>query len=277
MTEPVWIPLPTATESNGRWAILLLAQAPILAILIVLLSGRQAAGTITGANWAPVAHGIASTAFGLALASIWLGGSLAAWARLAGRSSDHRGSSIAARLLASPGARLATLVALCIAQSALLLAIVHAGSGLRGDWPAMLAVLVMASAAGLLLGMSAFSRIRNPAIAAGLLILAFVPMVALSGWIRPLNAMGPAVGPIAAAMPSRWAFEGLLLLESDRHPLPSGREAPESLRDADLAEGYFPAASERMGPQADATALGCLLVGLTAAAVFISRGSRPSP
>ncbi len=65
--------------------------------------------------------------------------------------------------------------------------------------------------------------IRNPAIAVGVLLLVFVPMIALGGWIRPLHAMSPAVRPMAAVMPSRWAFEGLLLLESERRPSPRVR------------------------------------------------------
>ncbi|MGP0066825.1 MAG: FHA domain-containing protein [Isosphaeraceae bacterium] len=279
--SPVPVPPPaqpsTAPASDGRWAILLLAQAPVLAILIVLVSGQQAAATIAEANRATVAQGIAATTFALALASVWLGGSLAVWASVAGRSSGQPERSLEARLLASLGLRLVILAVLCVAQSALLLAIVHGGSGLRGDWPSMLGVLTMASAAGLLLGLAAFSLVPNPAIAIGVLLLGLVPMVALGGWIRPLSALGAALQPIAALMPSRWAFEGLLLLETDRRASPTAEAGSQPIPDNDLAEGYFPAATERMGPTADATALGCMLVGLTAASAFISGRSRLSP
>ena len=267
----------TVPERDGLWAIYLLAQAPVLAILIVLIFGRRAAATITEATWPSVARGIASTTFAMAISAVWLGGSLAVWASVAGRSSGHRESSTEARLLASPGARLVTLGVLCVAQCAVLLAIVYWGSGLRGDWLAMFGVLVMASAAGLLLGLAAFALIRIRAIAVVVLILAFVPMAVLGGWIRPLPALSPAVRPMAAVMPSRWAFEGLLLLESEQRPSPVVEAGSEPTPDPDLAESFFPAASERMGPKADATALGCMLVGLTTAAVFISGRSRPSP
>jgi pSer/pThr/pTyr-binding forkhead associated (FHA) protein len=267
----------TVPERDGRWAILLLAQAPVLAILIVLIFGRHVGAAITEASWGPVAHGIAATTFALAISALWLGGSLAAWASVAGRSSGHRERSTEARPLASPGARLVTLVVLCVAQCMVLLAVVYWGSGLRGDWPAMFGVLVMASAAGLLLGLAAFALIRIPALAVGVLVLALVPMIALGGWIRPLAELSPAVRLMAAVMPSRWAFEGLLLLESEQRPSPTGLAGSEPIRDADLAEGFFPAKSERMGPTADATALGCLLVGLAAAAAFISGSSKPSP
>jgi hypothetical protein len=80
---------------------------------------------------------------------------------------------------------------------------------------------------------------------------------------------------IASVAPTRWAFEGLLLLESGRHA-PSvdlAEAAPE--RTNDLAEDFFPAGSERMGPNADAMALGSMLIGLAGAAAFISSGSKP--
>jgi hypothetical protein len=41
----------------------------------------------------------------------------------------------------------------------------------------------------------------------------------------------------------------------------------------DLAEDFFPADTQRMGPKADAMALGFMLIGLAAAAGFISSGS----
>jgi pSer/pThr/pTyr-binding forkhead associated (FHA) protein len=275
--EPVPEPPLTAPEGVDRWAILLLAQAPVLAILIVLIFGRQAAGAITEANWATVARSIASTTFALALASVWLGGSLAVWASVAGRSSGHHDRSIAVRLLASHGARILTLVGLCVAQCAVLLAIVYGGSGLKGDWLAMFVVLAMASAAGLVLGLAAFSLIRNPAIAVGVLLLAFVPMIALGGWLRPLPELSSPIRQVTAVMPSRWAFEGLLLLEAEQRPSPMGDPGSKPIPDPDLAENFFPERSERMGPGADATALGCMLVGLTAVAVFISGRSQPSP
>ena len=204
----------------------------------------------------------------MAISAIWLGGSLAVWVSL-----DSR------RALASPVVRLVALAVLCPAQCAVLLAIVYRASGLEGDWQAMFGLLVMASASGLLLGLAAFSLIRIPAIAVVVLILAFVPMVVLAGWIRLPPEHLPIVRPIAAVMPSRWAFEGLLLIESDRRPPPEvedGSDPKQDAQDADLAEAFFPAQTERMGPRADATALGSLLIALTAATAFISLRPRTS-
>lgn len=158
-------------------------------------------------------------------------------------------------------------------QCAVLLAIVHWGSGLRGDWLAMFGVLVMGAGVGLSLGLVVFALSRSPVATAAVMLLSLLPMIALGGWIRPLPAMSRTVRPVAEAMPSRWAFEGLLLLETDRRPPP--QESEPSL-DRDVSEDVFPAESERMGVTADAMALGFMLIGLTAVTAFVSLGSKAS-
>jgi hypothetical protein len=86
----------------------------------------------------------------------------------------------------------------------------------------------------------------------------------------------PAVaGAISGIVPSRWVFEGLVLLEADqREP---GRLAAQDDPDIghDLAAAYFPAA-ERMGERADRMALAAMLVGLAAAVAFIVASAKPS-
>ncbi|HZW34250.1 MAG TPA: FHA domain-containing protein [Isosphaeraceae bacterium] len=267
---PVVVPVAAAVVSVGPWPILLLAQAPALGLFIVLVFGRQAAVPSTAASWPSVAQGVAATTFALALAAVWLGGSLAAWASFAQRSSARPEGSLEAVLPASPGALYAILVALCVMECGILLAIVHWGSGLNGSWPAMFGVLGLASMVVLLLGLVVSSLMRNPATAVVVLLASFLAMTALGGGIRPMPSPGPVLRMAAAAMPSRWAFEGLLLLEAERRPAPMDPQPSEPSPVGDLAEDFFPAETERMGPSADAMALGCMLVGLAAALALIS-------
>jgi pSer/pThr/pTyr-binding forkhead associated (FHA) protein len=262
---PATVPPSPATAMVGPWTMLILAQAPIIALLIYMAFGGQA----TAASWPTAAEGIASTMFALALSAVWLGGSLAAWASLAGRSSAGRRDFVQATLLGPQGLRIAALGAECVVQCALLLAIVYLGSDLRGPWLPMFGVLLLTSAVGLALGLLVFRLIRAPILAVAVLLLAFFAMLAMGGRIWPISALRPAA-PLAAAMPTRWAFEGLLLLENERRPPSDTAERPESDRAEDLAEGYFRADSERMGPKADAMALGFMLIGLAAASAFIS-------
>jgi hypothetical protein len=176
-------------------------------------------------------------------------------------------------MLVSPARRFAALGGLCIFQCAVLLTIVYWGSGLKGSWLSMFGVLVLASAVGLSLGMLVFSVMRTPAAAQAVLMAAFVAVTVMGGRIRPLTS-SYAGATIAAAMPSRWAFEGLLLLESEQHAPPDAPEQPTPDRAQDLAEGFFPASSERMGAKADAMALGFMLIGFVATSAFLSANGK---
>jgi hypothetical protein len=74
----------------------------------------------------------------------------------------------------------------------------------------------------------------------------------------------------ASVLPTRWAFEGLLLLESGRDP--RGEPGGDPPRARDLAAVYFPEETERMGVRAGTIALGAMLIGLAAGAAFLSEG-----
>lgn len=274
-SEPVGLdtaaPSPPPTWAD-RWWLAVSAQAPILAVLIVLFFGRRTRTPATAASWTSVGQGIASTTFWLAIAAIWLGGSLAVAEAAARRSPTRQADADSAKFLVSFGSRLGVLVAVCAVGCAVLLAIVYWGNGLDGPWLAMWGVLVLASTVGLLLGLVLTARVRDWSTAAAALLICFVPLIALGGLLWPLPGLIPPIRLAASAMPSRWAFEGLLLLETAKHAQPT-----DAALNDDLAEGVFPVDSERMGPKADAMALGAMLIGLAAAAVFISSAPRPSP
>ena len=110
-----------------------------------------------------------------------------------------------------------------------------------------------------------------------------VPLVLLPLWLlggeRPAFARMPAAARAAAgAVPSRWAFEGLLLLEAAGRPTPEGPPAVEEpTPSTDFAEAYFPAETERMGVTAAVTALAFMAAGLAGAAAFISASRRGRP
>ena len=132
---------------------------------------------------------------------------------------------------------------------ALVLAIVYWGSGLRGPWLAMWGVMVMASAVGSVLGLVVDGFSRTWIVRPRWSCYFVSPMIVLGGWLWPVAGSRPPIRLAASAMPSRWAFEDLLLLEV-------GLANPQCRRswriatptEIDIAESYFPADSERMGP-----------------------------
>jgi pSer/pThr/pTyr-binding forkhead associated (FHA) protein len=243
---------------TGPWRVAALGQVPVLALFIVLLFGRQAGALITTESRQAVRQGVASTTFALALAAVWLGCSLAVGEIAGGRLLARQASPDQPKSLVSAVARLGVLVSLCALGCAVLLAIVYLGNGLKGRWLEMWAVLVLAAAVGLFLGLAVRAHARNWATTAVVLLVCFVPMVVLGGAPWPLPDLAPPARLVANAMPSRWAFEGLLLIET------SAREPVADAGDEDLAARYFPVDSERMGPKADTMALGLMVIGLAA-------------
>ncbi len=235
--SPAPAPVRAPEAWRSPWTMAVLAQAPAIAILIVL-----------SLAWPGGSEGIASSAFATAAAAVWLGGSLAGWAFLIGRVTMPR--------------MLGWLGAAAVIQCAVMLTIVRIGGGLRGPWMAEHGVLTLASAIGLALGWLAFSTVRKPVVAAAALLVAFAAMTAMGGRIWRLPDSRP-LAVIAVAMPTRWAFEGLLLLEDER-PVNPGAPGP------DLVEDYFPVERHRMGPKADAMALGFMLIGLAGASAFVT-------
>jgi hypothetical protein len=216
---------------------------------------------------------VAGLAFRLALAAVWFGLSSAVLGNLldgtAIRNGLGRGAS---RTLLC---RFGLLAALVTAQCTVAWGIVATVSGLRSPAVPALALMLLASGVGAALGGLLRAAAPRPALAwaaAAVVVL----LLGLFGGVRQVPARPAPAGwarMVSSALPTRWAFEGLLLLESARHPAAAG---PEPAGAGDLAERYFPAASERMGPTADVTALTLMLVGLAGSIALIARAPRPA-
>jgi hypothetical protein len=244
--------------------------------MIVLLGGRHAANA-TAEDWKSVGQGIAAASFALSAAAVWLGCCIGV-AALAGGLwpvGMEKGGSEA--LLLTVGSHLVLPAAACAVGCALLLAIVYLGAGLQGPWLFMAALLVIASLAGMLLGLLISSVARSLQVVAVVLIGIFGLMIALGGWLWPIAGKGLPVSLAAGATPTRWAFEGLFLLEWPHHIGPMLHSGPLPAPDRDPVEEFFRATSERMGPQADAMALGSMVLGLAAAVALTSAKSRRAP
>ncbi|HWE38314.1 MAG TPA: ABC transporter permease, partial [Isosphaeraceae bacterium] len=163
-------------------------------------------------------------------------------------------------------ARLGGLAGLCVVQCALCWAIAAVVAELRGPMLPSVGLLALAALVGLTAGLLIEALSPRPAVAWAALGPIMLVLWLFGGERQALPGMNPAARAVANALPSRWAFEGLLLLESDAR----------STGGPDLAEGYFPAETRRTGPRGAAMALAFLLVGLSASAAFTARASRPS-
>jgi hypothetical protein len=216
---------------------------------------------------------IASGLFWISLAAIWFGLSNAFLSNLLDLTAVRSGlsSSGAGELIA----RLAVLVVLGGLQCTLLWLVAASIAGLQAPAASAIGLLTLASAVGLAIGLlivcaSPFETVAWGAFGAIVVLLWMLGSPTLQLW------RVPAAGIVANASPSRWAFEGLLLLESDHRAQPTAKE-PVGTASGDLAESLFPAASERMGTRADAMALTFMFIGLAAGAAFISTAPEPGP
>lgn len=228
----------------------LLVQSPIVALLII--------GLLGGGPPAPIL-------FAVAVAVLWFGISSAAVSGLVDRAclrsgfTQTGGSSLVSRLLVLGG--------LCAVQTLVAWGIVSGVLALRAPAPLTLGLLLLATAVGVSLGLLivALTPRRDVAWSAPSVVLDLVLvllLLLLFGGLWPASARVPVVSSV---VPSRWVFEGLLILESGEDP------------EGGLVQRFFPADSDRMGLAADALALSFMLIGFFAAAVFIAVSRTPDP
>ena len=248
---------------------ILLIQAPILAIGIGLAFGTGASSALTSES----SKAIASLLFWLGLAAVWFGLSDG----VAGLLLDPN------RPRERPGSvppdgwpiRLAILGTLCLIQCGLALLIVAPIAGRNGLEFSSLGLLILSSLVGLATGLVIVLLSPRPSISWSALGVSFVALWLFGGGPWSLPRSTSMTRMVSNAAPSRWAFEGLLLSGSDRRPKPEAADRPDFAPSKDLAEAYFPAESDRMGPLADAMALGSMLIGLGIAGLVLVRASVP--
>jgi ABC-type multidrug transport system ATPase subunit len=221
---------------------LLLAQAPIIALLIVLV--------FAGADAAREAHYRATAIFVMIVAALWFGASSSAREIVGEWAVYRRERMINLKIPSYVASKLTVLGGVALVQCTTMLVVIHLGCGLDGPFLAMLASLTLTALTGVALGLLISSLARTSEVAISLVPLVLLPMVILGGMLRPVGDLNALMRPAAAVTPSRWAFESLLLIESDHHgpvatpapprpdaPPPQGVDAPP-LRD--LAADFFP-------------------------------------
>lgn len=271
---------------------ILMAQAPIIALLVVLVFGKQAAAEVGDGNWAAVANATATTVFLLALSALWFGCSNSAREIVGEWAIYHRERMVNLKIPSYTASKFTVLGGLCFLQCAVLLPMVYWGAGLKGPWAAMFVVLLLTSIVGLAIGLTVSALARTSEVAIALLPLILLPMVILAGVLQPVHKMSAPMRLLAQAMPSRWAFEGLLVLEVEDRPtwrpppIPvpaavkastpdaSADRAPReevTLQAQDMAEEFFPTETERTGARACGIALGAMLILLVASIHMILR------
>jgi ABC-type transport system involved in multi-copper enzyme maturation permease subunit len=189
------------------------------------------------------------------------------------------------KIVSYVGSKLAVLGALCLTQCAVLLGIVHGGAALTGPWLPMFLVLWLTALVGLGLGLVISASARTSEVAIAMLPLILLPMVILGGVMQPCHKMNAAGKALAQVIPSRWAFEGLLLMETAARPTWTALQAPvppgknpspaatpsAAPEEEDMAQRFFPKDSDRTGKATASIVLAVMLILLIAANLAILR------
>ncbi len=260
-----------AIKSRDTWnTIILMAQAPIIAALIVMVYGRKLSGSVaTNKDWGDFAIALSQAVFLTVLAAVWFGCTNAAREIVGEWSIYKRERMVVLRLLPYVLSKFAMIGMLCFVQCLVLLTIMSLWGGLSfrlSEFLLLFLVAVVGGAVGLLI--SAIARTSEVAIA--LLPLVIVPMVIFGGLMQPIHEMHWTAQTACQVLPPRWAFEGILVLES-RHqphqPMPEGSES----QGPDMAEQLFPKDKRRLGPGVAVVVLGTMLLACAGGTLLILR------
>jgi ABC-type multidrug transport system ATPase subunit/pSer/pThr/pTyr-binding forkhead associated (FHA) protein len=251
-----------AIKLADRWnTAVLLAQAPLIALLIAGVFGDRVNRDPNPLAWQGVATAVALTTFLLALAAVWFGVSNAAREIVAERVIYRRERMVGLARTAYLGSKIVVLLLLSVIQCSVLFYGVAMGCGLGGNHAYALFVLILTACAGAAIGLTLSASVRSSEAAAAALPLILLPMVVLGGSLLPLEELPAAAARCADLMPSRWGFEGLVCNEAAVRPVFqwAGEAASH-----DMAAPWFP----RNGWRSRSFVPPVMLLGLTVLGIY---------
>jgi pSer/pThr/pTyr-binding forkhead associated (FHA) protein len=231
LTEPPPLPTPGILATvRQRPALVLLGQSALV--------GLAVAGILTAIR------GDAATAFGLSLCAVWFGMLTAIFDSLLSPSwlGVARPLSVAERWAAT--------LFVSVSQIMLALLIVKWIVGLNGPALPEFGLMALTACAGLALGRLIVAVVRRPdfVLASSLLAIAAMALCAQGSLV-------PSV--VSETSPTRWAYEGLLLMET-------------------FPPSNAPGLPQLHGVPACSLALGLMLVGFGGAAIFLHMEKPPA-
>jgi hypothetical protein len=167
--------------------------------------------------------------FVTALAAIWFGCSATAREIVAEWPIYRRERMVGLSILSYLGSKTALLLVVAAVQAACLLGIVAWACDVQSPWWHLYFILYAAGLAGGALGLVVSATLRTTEAATAILPVLLMPMIVLGGVLVPLADLPRLTQPLAAVMPSRWAFEGMVVPEAAARPrlkIPLGATAP---------------------------------------------------
>jgi len=218
---------------------ILLAQAPVVALLVVLVFGKQASSR----EVQDYVLAKPLTIFLTGLAALWFGCSNSVREIVGEWAIFRRERMVGLQLWPYLLSKLTILGGLCVVQCLVLLVLIPPCCHWQGSLSAMYAFTLTAALAGLAIGLCMSALARTSEMAVALLPLVLIPMVVLGGAMLPIHKMHDLMQAVSRIMPTRWAYEGMVVLEADameRDKDASGQNTAAAMRPPDIAQRHFP-------------------------------------
>lgn len=231
---------------------ILLLQAPVVALLIVLVYGKA----VSMANvpdrdaWADVSRAMATAIFLMGLASVWFGASNAVREVVGEWAIYRRERMVNLCIPAYVASKFTILGTLAVVQCLILLGVTFAGCRLQGSPLLLFSFLLLTACIGITIGLVLSALARTSEVAIALLPIVLLGMVIFGGAMEPpIYKRAWVAQALSAINPARWCFEGMILVESHQRQrfdqdLQQVVESKSS-RGKDMAERLFPQATHR--------------------------------
>ena len=187
--------------------LILLVQAPIVAILLNLVFVQEAGGVMSRIEHTPLAL------FLLVVSAIWFGCSNAAREIVDEQAIYKRERMVNLSIPSYVGSKFSVLALLCLVQCVALVGLTYVPLDFQGPPLAHLGVLWLCSLAGVAAGLLLSAVVRTSVAAIALVPILLIPQVILGGAIMPVDRMDPLTETASKASFSRWGYEAVLQIE----------------------------------------------------------------
>jgi ABC-type multidrug transport system ATPase subunit/pSer/pThr/pTyr-binding forkhead associated (FHA) protein/ABC-type multidrug transport system permease subunit len=205
----------------------LLAQAPLFAVLVVLVNYPLKAASAASHDFGDLAMKLPIVHFLMVVAAVWFGCNNAAREIVGEWTIYKRERMVTLKLNSYILSKFTILLGLCVFQCGTLLAIVYLVCGLHSNFFYDLVVLMLAAMIGVGMGLCISALCNTTESAIALLPVVLLPIIALGGGMRPIYEMPNAGQVLSLIIPSRWAFEANLLHEAGEAKWGTEKPAPD--------------------------------------------------
>ena len=232
-------------------SIILLAQAPVIGLLVAMVLGDKASEKPTQENWMESTTAGATAIFMMAMSALWFGASNAVREIVGEWAVYRRERMVNLGIPAYVASKFTILGALCAIQCFALLTIVSFSCGLKAGFVESYLIVFLTALIGVGIGLVLSSIAKTSEVAIAALPIILLALFILGGMIQPVNRMNGLMRFASSFDPARWAFEALVSLDNKERgtmEIPDNKskgDAP-AMKTVDFAESYFRKEKDRI-------------------------------